>query len=168
TNGTQRDFPYECKSTNNLIHDIGVFGKQVAGAYISRAKRITVAHNLIYDTPRAGICIGGGTWGGHIIEYNHFRNTCRESGDHGPFNAWGRDKYWCLTQSHMPYTIGRSHDAGRVKIDAMETVYIRNNFVQEQRGWGIDMDDGASNYEIYNNICIGVSMKWPPLLPAHM
>jgi hypothetical protein len=41
----------------------------------------------------------------------------------------------------------------------METVYIRNNFVQEQRGWGIDMDDGASNYEIYNNICIGVSMK---------
>jgi len=159
TNGTQRDFPYECESTNNLIHDIGVFGKQVTGAYISRAKRIKVAHNLIYDIPRAGICIGDGTWGGHIIEYNHFRNTCRESGDHGPFNAWGRDKYWDLNQSHMPYTIGRSHDAGRVKIDAMETVYIRNNFVQETRGWGIDMDDGASNYEIYNNICIGVSMK---------
>jgi hypothetical protein len=159
TNGTQRDFPYECESTNNLIHDIGVFGKQVAGAYISRAKRIKVAHNLIYDTPRAGICIGDGTWGGHIIEYNHFRNTCRESGDHGPFNAWGRDKYWCLTQSHMPYTANRSHDAGLVKVDAMETVYVRNNFVQERRGWGIDMDDGASDYELYNNICVGVSFK---------
>ena len=75
------------------------------------------------------------------------------------FNAWGRDKYWCLSQSHMPYTIGRSHDAGLVKIDAMEPVLIRNNLLEENRGWGIDMDDGASNYEIYNNVCVGVSMK---------
>ncbi|MGH9454330.1 MAG: right-handed parallel beta-helix repeat-containing protein, partial [Terriglobia bacterium] len=46
TNGTRRDFPYECQATNNLIHDCGVFGKQIAGVYISRAKRITVGHNL--------------------------------------------------------------------------------------------------------------------------
>lgn len=160
TNGTQRDFPYECESTNNLIHDIGVFGKQVAGAYISRAKRIKVAHNLIYDIPRAGICIGDGTWGGHLIEYNHIHDTCRETGDHGPFNAWGRDKFWCLFQSHdWPYTKYASHEAGDVKIDAMEPVILRNNLFEEKRGWGLDMDDGASNYEIYNNISVGVSMK---------
>ncbi|GAG72268.1 unnamed protein product, partial [marine sediment metagenome] len=51
TNGTQRNFPYECKATNNLIHDCGVFGKQIAGVYISRAKRITAGHNLMYNMP---------------------------------------------------------------------------------------------------------------------
>jgi hypothetical protein len=159
TVGTQRNFPYECSAVNNLVHDCGVFGKQIAGVYISRAKRIRVAHNEIYNMPRAGICIGDGTWGGHIIEHNYIHDTCRETGDHGPFNSWGRDKYWCLGQSHLPYTAHRSHDAGLVKIDAMEPVILRHNFFKETSGWGLDLDDGASNYEIYNNLCVGVSMK---------
>jgi hypothetical protein len=159
TVGTQRNFPYECSAINNLIHDCGVFGKQIAGVYISRAKRIRVAHNEIYNMPRAGICIGDGTWGGHIIENNYIYDTCRETGDHGPFNSWGRDKYWCLGQSHLPYTKHRSHDAGLVKIDAIEPVIMRYNFFKETAGWGLDLDDGASNYEIYNNLCVGVSMK---------
>lgn len=62
TVGTQRNFPYECKATNNLIHDCGVFGKQIAGVYISRVKRITVSRNLIYNMPRAAICVGDGAW----------------------------------------------------------------------------------------------------------
>jgi hypothetical protein len=159
TVGTQRNFPYECQATNNLIHDCGVFGKQIAGVYISRARRITAGHNEIYSMPRAGICIGDGTWGGHVIEYNHIHETCRETGDHGPFNAWGRDKYWCLVQSHTQYTANRSHFAGHVKVDAMEPVILRYNFFEETSGWGLDLDDGASNYEIYNNLCVGVSMK---------
>jgi hypothetical protein len=159
TVGTQRAFPYECQATNNLIYDCGIFGKQIAGVYISRAKRITAAHNHIHSMPRAGICIGDGTWGGHLIEYNYIHDTCRETGDHGPFNAWGRDKYWCLVQSHMPYTAGRSHDAGHVKVDAMEPVILRYNYFREQSGWGLDLDDGASNYEIYNNLCVGISIK---------
>ncbi len=159
TNGTERSFPYECTVANNLIHDCGVFGKQIAGVYISRAKRITAAHNTIYNMPRAGICIGDGTWGGHVIEYNHIHDTVRETGDHGPFNAWGRDRYWSLTQSHSSYSKGRSLEAGDVKVDAMEPVVVRNNFFEERSGWGLDMDDGASNYEIYNNISKGVSVK---------
>ena len=159
TVGTQRNFPYECRAVNNLIHDCGVFSKQVAGVYISRAKRIAVAHNLIFNMPRAAVCIGDGTWGGHVIEYNHFHDTCRETGDHGPFNSWGRDRYWCLTQSHTAMTASRSHDAGKVKVDAMETTILRHNFVEESRGWGLDLDDGSSNYDLYNNICVGVSVK---------
>ncbi len=120
TVGTQRNFPYECRVENNLIHDCGVFGKQMAGIYISRAKRITAAHNEIYSHAARGICIGDGTWGGHVIEYNHFHDTCRETGDHGPFNAWGRDRYWCLVQSHSHLAGGDSHSAGHVQIDAME------------------------------------------------
>lgn len=160
TNGTQRAFPYECQAGNNLIHDCGFFGKQIAGVYISRAKRITVSHNLMYNLPRAGVCIGDGTWGGHLIAYNQTHDTVRETSDHGPFNAWGRDRGWALAQSHGPYTADRSLDVWEALVDAMEPVIVRNNFFDEKSGWGLDLDDGASNYEIYNNISVGgVSMK---------
>jgi hypothetical protein len=160
TNGTQRAFPYECEASNNLIHDCGFFGKQIAGVYISRAKRINVSHNLIYNMPRAGICIGDGTWGGHVIEFNQTHDTVRETSDHGPFNAWGRDRGWSLAQSHAPYSADRSLDVWEALVDAMEPVIVRNNFFHEKSGWGLDLDDGASNYEIYNNISTGgVSMK---------
>ena len=160
TNGSLRAFPFECRASDNLVHDCGFYGKQVAGVYISRAKRITVSHNLIYNMPRAAICIGDGTWGGHIIEFNHTHDTVLETSDHGPFNAWGRDRAWCLSQSHGPYTADRGVDAWDVLVDAMEPVIVRNNFFDEKSGWGLDLDDGASNYKIYNNISIGgVSMK---------
>ncbi len=159
TNGTRRAFPYECLVSNNLIHDCGVFGKQIAGVYISRAKRITAAHNTIYNMPRAGICIGDGTWGGHVIEFNHIHDCVRETGDHGPFNAWGRERFWSLTQSHSDYSKSRSLEAGAVKIDAMEPVIVRNNLFEDHSGWGLDLDDGASHYEIYNNISKGISIK---------
>jgi hypothetical protein len=161
TNGTQRAFPYECEATNNLVHDCGFYGKQVAGVYISRAKRITVSHNLIHHMPRAAICIGDSTWGGHVIEFNRTHDTVLETSDHGPFNAWGRDRAWCLAQSHGPYTTDRNIDAWDVLVDAMEPVVVRNNLFDEKSGWGLDLDDGASNYKIYNNISIGgVSFKW--------
>jgi len=159
TNGTDKAFPYECEAVNNLIRDCGVFGKQVAGVYISRAKRIRAAHNLIYNMPRAGICIGDGTWGGHVIEFNHVYNCIRETWDHGPFNSWGREGYWCLTHAHNERGFTYPHPAGRVKVWAMEPTIIRNNYWHGNVGYdggyrqGIDMDDGTSNYHVYNNVC---------------
>lgn len=160
TNGTQRAFPYECEASNNLIHDCGFYGKQISGVYISRAKRITASHNLIYNMPRSAICIGDGTWGGHVIEFNQTHDTVLETSDHGPFNAWGRDRGWSLAQSHGSYTSDRSLDVWEALVDAMEPVIVRNNFFDEKSGWGLDLDDGATNYEIYNNISVGgISMK---------
>lgn len=160
TVGSQRMFPFECRVENNTIHDCGIFGKQTAGVFISVARRITAGHNHIYNMPRAGICINDGTWGGHVIEYNRIHDTCRETGDHGPFNAWGRDRYWCLLHSHGPSGEDSvCHQAGDVLVDQTETTVIRYNFLKEKSGWGLDLDDGASNYHIYNNLCVGVSMK---------
>ena len=161
TNGTQRAFPFECRATNNLVHDCGFFGKQIAAVYVSRAKRITISHNLVYNMPRAAFCIGDSTWGGHLIEFNETHDTVRETSDHGPLNAWGRDRAWSLAQSHAPYTADRSLDAWDVLVDAMEPVIVRNNLFNEKTGWGYDLDDGASNYKIYNNVALGgVSLKW--------
>ncbi len=82
-------------------------------------------------------------------------HTVRETGDHGPFNSWGRERYWCLLQSHGP----ASHGAGNVKVDARETTIIRNNYFREQRGWGIDLDDGSANFLVTKNLCLGISVK---------
>lgn len=41
----------------------------------------------------------------------------------------------------------------------MKTVIIRNNRFRDNNGWGIDLDDGSSNYHIYDNLCIGISIK---------
>jgi hypothetical protein len=149
------EIPSECVITNNLIHDIGIFGKQVAGVFVALGMKMTISHNHIYNTPRAGICLNDGQWGGHVIEYNDIHDTVRETGDHGPFNSWGREPYWCASQSHG----SASHPAGEVKKYARFTTIIRNNRFRDSHGWGIDLDDGSSNYHIYNNLCIGVSVK---------
>ncbi len=77
------EYPSACRAYDNLIHDIGTIEKQVAGVEISMAMFITVCHNSIYNTPRAGINIGVGCWGGDTIEYNDVFNTVLETGDHG-------------------------------------------------------------------------------------
>jgi len=58
------------------------------------ARRITVRHCSIYGVPRAGINVSEGNWGGHRIEHCDVFDTVRETGDHGSFNSWGRDRYW--------------------------------------------------------------------------
>ena len=43
--------------------------------------------------------------------------------------------------------------------DAVETTVIRNNRFRCDHGWDIDLDDGATNYEIYNNLCLNGGIK---------
>jgi hypothetical protein len=69
------------------------------------------------------------------IEFNHIHDTVRETRDHGPFNAWGRERFWSLTQSHSPYSRGRSLEAGVVKVGF-------RNF--EMGLWGITEDFPAA------------------------
>jgi hypothetical protein len=147
--------PRDCVVANNVIHNIGVFGKQTAGVFLSLSECITVAHNHIFETPRAAICINDGLYGGHTIEYNDIHDTVRETGDHGPFNSWGREPFWCRAQGHGP----ESHPAGDVKAYARETSVIRFNRFRDSSGWGIDLDDGSSYYHVFGNLCIGISVK---------
>ena len=155
TLGSNHAYPFANTVSDNWIHDIGVYGKQTAGIFISVSRDNLISHNTIYNVPRAGICINDGTWGGHIIEFNDIHDTVRETGDHGPFNSWGRDRHWCLEQSHGP----ASHRAGHIFDDAQQPTLIRNNRFADDHGWGIDLDDGSSNYIVRDNLCIGISIK---------
>lgn len=151
------DYPANCLVSDNLIHDIGTIEKQVAGVEIDMAADITVRHNTIYQTPRAGINIGDGCWGGHIVEYNEVFNTVLETGDHGAFNAWGRDRYFLRSNTAVDSLVQRYPDLPFA--DAVQPVILRNNLFYCDRGWDIDLDDGASNYHIYDNLCLNGGLK---------
>jgi hypothetical protein len=150
-------YPKACTVDNNLIYRIGRLEKQTAGVEISMSMDITVSNNSIYEVPRAGINVSEGTWGGHMIEYNDVFNTVLESGDHGSFNSWGRDRYW-----HPDREILDEIAANNPKMplwDAIHTTIIRNNRFRCDHGWDIDLDDGSTNYKIYNNVCLNGGLK---------
>jgi hypothetical protein len=151
------EYPSESVAQDNLIHDIGTVEKQVAGVQISMALRIRVAHNSIYRTPRAGINIGDGTWGGHLIEHNDVFDTVLETGDHGAFNSWGRDRFWHPDRTVMEEW-SRRHP-GLWKLDVSEPIVLRNNRFRCDHGWDIDLDDGSSNYRIYDNVLLSGGLK---------
>lgn len=151
------DYPSAITIEDNLIHRIGIIEKQVAGVQISMASGVTVRANSIYETPRAGINIGDGNWGGHVLENNDVFDTVLETGDHGAFNSWGRDRFWLPDREAMDALV-KAHPE-LIFLDARETVVIRNNRFQSDHGWDIDLDDGASNYRIYNNVCLSGGLK---------
>ncbi|MBK8504587.1 MAG: PDZ domain-containing protein [Saprospiraceae bacterium] len=151
------NFPANCMVYDNLIHHLGITEKQVAGVQISMSQFITVSHNSIYNVPRAGINIGDGTWGGHVIENNDVFNTVLETGDHGSFNSWGRDRYWYPNYDTLSKIVKAYPEL--ILLDAVETTVIRNNRFRCDHGWDIDLDDGSSNYHIYNNLCLNGGLK---------
>jgi hypothetical protein len=118
---------------------------------------ITISHNTIYDVPRAGINVSEGTWGGHIIEYNDVFNTVKETGDHGSFNSWGRDRYWQADKKKLDSIA--AENPGLALLDVTKPIILRNNRFRCDHGWDIDLDDGSSNYLIYNNLCLNGGIK---------
>ncbi len=155
TPGPKSDnYPGDCLIEQCLMHDFGLYEKQVAGVTIDLAARITVRHCSIYNCPRAGINIGDGCWGGHVIENCDVFNTVMESNDHGAFNSWGRDRFWRLKDA----TPQQKFDWAR--LDVIEPIIIRNSRWRCDSGWDIDLDDASTNYQIYNNVMLAGGLKF--------
>jgi len=151
------NFPQHCEASNNLINNIGTIEKQSAGVEISMSKNILISHNTIYRVPRSGINVSEGTWGGHVIEFNDVFDTVLETGDHGAFNSWGRDRFWRPERKLIDSIVAAR--PGIELLDVIEPIVIRNNRFQCDHGWDIDLDDGSSNYQIYNNVCLSGGLK---------
>jgi len=158
TPGPKTDnYPADCKVFDNLMFNLGIVEKQSAGVELSMCQNITVSHNTIYDVPRAGINVSEGTWGGHIIEYNDVFNTVKESGDHGSFNSWGRDRYWHPNKKNLDSIVDNNYNLALA--DVVKPIVIQNNRMRCDHGWDIDLDDGSSNYIIRNNLCLNGGIK---------
>ena len=151
------NYPQDCLVENCLITMTGRDEKQTAPIQISMSHRIRVSHCSIYDVPRAGININEGTWGGHIIEYCDVFNTVLETGDHGSFNSWGRDRYWTPNVKQLSKEVTSCPDMPYW--DMLEPNVIRNNRWRCDHGWDIDLDDGSTWYRIYNNLLLNGGLK---------
>ena len=154
TPGPQTEnYPQDCTVDDCLIHGVGTVEKQAAGVQISMSMGITVRHCSIYETSRAGINIGDGCWGGNVIEFCDVFDTVRETGDHGSFNAWGRDRYWKLGDAPA------AELPALALLDATKPNVLRNSRWRCDHGWDVDLDDGSTNYEIYNNLFLHGGLK---------
>ena len=151
------NYPADCLVEDCLIHLTGRLEKQTAGVNIDIAQNITVRHCSIYDTPRAGINIGDGCFGGHVIEFCDVFDTVKETGDHGSFNAWGRDRFWLPDIQKISARVQQESNLPR--LDAVQPTTIRNSRWRCDHGWDIDLDDGSSNYVITNNLCLNGGIK---------
>jgi hypothetical protein len=119
--------------------------------------KITVRHCSIYDVPRAGINISEGTFGGHLIEHCDVFNTVLETGDHGSFNSWGRDRYWTPEINESVPEV--NNNARFPFLDMLDSNTIRHNRWRCDHGWDIDLDDGSSWYRIYDNLLLNGGLK---------
>jgi len=153
------NYPADCLVDDCLIYLSGRVEKQTAPVQIELAQGITVHHCSLYDVPRAGINIGDGCWGGHVIEFCDIFDTVKETGDHGSFNSWGRDRFWGLAGLDLNNDQAWEANKDVVLLDAVKTSILRNNRWRCDHGWDIDLDDGSSNYHIYNNLCLNGGLK---------
>jgi len=151
------NYPADCVVEDCLIHRTGRVEKQTAPIEIDLAARITVRSCSIYDVPRAGINIGDGCWGGHVIEFCDIFDTVRETGDHGSFNSWGRDRYWLPGIKDVDALVAAHPELPT--LDCVEPITLRNSRWRCDHGWDIDLDDGSSYYHIYNNLCLNGGIK---------
>lgn len=160
TPGPKTDnYPADSAVEDCLIHGIGRVERQPAGVQIAMAARIAVRDTSIYDCARSGINIGDGCWGGHVIERVDVFDTVLETHDHGSFNSWGRDRYWAPNHRGVSMPAVKA-DPKLPFLDVVETIVIRDSRWRCDHGWAIDLDDGSSNYDIYNNLMLNGGLKF--------
>ena len=146
-------YPKNCTVEDCLVEYVGLTEKQATGIQVSMTYGITIKNCTVCHTSRSGINISEGTFGGHRIEGCDVFDTVRETGDHGSFNSWGRDRYW-----HVPDLDDRK--AGKYALlDMLGPNVITRSRFRCDRGWDIDLDDGSSHYIITENLCLNGGIK---------
>lgn len=108
---------------------------------------------MFFNGPRAGVNFNDGFCGGHTVEQNLIFNTCRESGDHGPFNSWDR----------IPY-VATSRTSGKPRarntswpVPGLSTITRNFIFADYDGVKALDHDDGSSFYDDVSNV---IYMGW--------
>ena len=85
--GTGGQQPRHTLVMGNIVHDIGLEQKQSSFYFQAQSCENTLAANIVYNIPRAAVNFEDGFGGANVLTDNLFWNSCRESSDHGAFNA---------------------------------------------------------------------------------
>jgi len=144
--GDNHSQPHHNLIAGNVMKQLGLVYKHVAGVYVITGSDNRIAHNTIWDTPRYAISLKtlDETRQSHrnTVEYNDLRRTNLETNDTGAIETLGRDQ----------------QDTGNI---------IRYNLILDSVGmtstpdgriitpyfsWGIYLDDYSSGTTVYGNI----------------
>ena len=143
--GTLGDQPRGTKILSNLMHEIGIWGKQTSAYFQSVVAATTLKGNVMFNGPRAGINFNDGFGGGHFMENNLLFNWVRETDSHGPFNSWDR----------QPYLTGLRN--GTPSLTPAQSNITRNFIISNYNCLHpLDHDDGSCYYyDTYNYLIYG-------------
>ena len=143
--GTDGNQPRGTKIIGNLMHEIGVFGKQTSAYCQSMTSETYMEGNVLFNGPRAGINFNDGFGGGHLIVQNLIFNMVRETGDDGTFNTFDRQPYITTVRNGTP------------SVFKAQSNMTRNFFINNYHStWPIDHDDGSCYYyDTYNYLIYG-------------
>lgn len=114
--GTKMDHNRDNRVDNNWIHHCGRLVGHGGGVFIWASGHNSIAHNLIHNMPRYGVCLKGERWGGkygrkigdetvtkenhwdfvhsrdNCIEFNHIHTVNEDTEDSGFVSTWGSGK----------------------------------------------------------------------------
>jgi hypothetical protein len=141
--GTNGDQPRFTEVSYNYVHELGIWEKQSSMWFQAKTAQTLLKGNIFFNGPRAGINFNDGFGGASELEENLLFNTCRESGDHGPFNSWDRQVY---------VTDVATGTASVIKaVDIIHNNFFLANYNSQE---GIDNDDGSCYYSSYDNFLV--------------
>lgn len=148
--GTDGEHPRRTTVQNCSAREVGLYEKQSSFFVQAKTAESRVLSNVFFNGPRAGINANDGFGGGDKIAYNLVFSTCRESGDHGPFNSWDRQPFLTTVRTGEPSMI-------------MQWREIHNNFFIDNYSpqEDVDNDDGSCYYKTHDNFLVygGQAMK---------
>jgi len=148
--GTDGNHPLHNRILRNLVREVGLYEKQNSFYVQAKTARTIISGNVFFNGPRAGINFNDGFGGGDEISHNLVFSTCRESGDHGPFNSWDRQPYLTTVRTGKPSMI-------------MAWREIHHNFLIDNYSpqENVDNDDGSGYYKTHANFMVygGQGMK---------
>merc|ERR1711957_840602 len=141
--GTDGEHPIYTTVTGCSAREVGLYEKQSSFYVQARTAQSVIKGNVFFNGPRAGINANDGFGGGDEIAQNLVFSTCRESGDHGPFNSWDRQPFLTTvrdgTPSMTPATRNIHHN-----------FFVDNYSPQEN----VDNDDGSAYYNTHDNFLV--------------
>mmetsp|Transcript_5666 Transcript_5666/g.13013 ORF Transcript_5666/g.13013 Transcript_5666/m.13013 type:complete len:787 (+) Transcript_5666:23-2383(+) len=148
--GTDGEHPVGTTVQNCSAREIGLYEKQSSFFVQAKTARSKVLSNVFFNGPRAGINMNDGFGGGDEIARNLVFSTCRESGDHGPFNSWDRQPFLTTVRTGEPSMIMQWREIHH-------NFFIDNYSPQED----VDNDDGSCYYKTHDNFLVygGQAMK---------
>ena len=179
--GTDGNQPRFTKILYNFVHELGIWEKQSSFYFQAKSCQNLIQGNIFFNGPRAGINFNDGFGGASNVTENLIFNTCRESGDHGPFNSWDRqvfltkvrngtaspDKDWDYIIHN--FMIGNYHSTLAIDNDDGSNYYKThdNFFAYAQRG--MKNDFGGHDNHHYNNIYsyVGIGFEISTQLDGH-